>query len=91
MLKYVVKSDNVKVGITEMQGRLEKYRKIGISVRQQAMNKNCQKKLDFSAGSVCGASLARWNAQLKGLVELEKRCRNTRQEMQASSERQDIF
>ena len=35
-------------------------------------------------------SWARWNAQLKGLVELERRCRNTRQEVQVLSDRQEI-
>ena len=37
------------------------------------------------------ASLARWNAQLKGLVELERRCRKTMQEVQVLSDRQEIF
>ena len=40
---------------------------------------------------MCIASWARWDAQLKDLVELERRCRSTRQEIQASSERQEIF
>ena len=39
----------------------------------------------------CVASLARWNAQLKDLVELERRCRNTRLEVQVLSERQEIL
>ena len=34
---------------------------------------------------------ARWDAQLKGLVQLERRCRDTRQEIQILSERQEIF
>ena len=40
---------------------------------------------------LCISIWARWNAQLKGLVELERRCRNTRQEVQVLSERQEIF
>ena len=36
------------------------------------------------------ASLARWNAQWRGLVELE-RCRDTMQEVTLLSERQDIL
>ena len=37
------------------------------------------------------ASWARWDAQLKGLVELERICRDTRQEIQVLSDRQEIF
>ena len=40
---------------------------------------------------VCIASLARWNAQLKGLVELERRCRDTMQEVNVLNERQEIL
>ena len=36
------------------------------------------------------ASRARWNAQLKGLVELERRCQNEMQEVELSSERQKL-
>ena len=58
------------------------------------MNENGQKILEiFRQGEeeVYVAIPARWNAQLKGLVELDRRCRNTREEVQVSSERQDIF
>ena len=57
------------------------------------MNENGQTFFEvFRQGEeeLCVASLARWNAQLQGLVELE-RCRNTRQEVQVLSERQEIF
>ena len=40
---------------------------------------------------VCIASLARWNAQLKGLVELEKRCQNMMWKVKSSSERQEVL
>ena len=39
---------------------------------------------------VCIASLARWNAQLEGLVELE-RCRDMMQEVKLLSERREIL
>ena len=58
------------------------------------MNDNGQKIFElFRQGEeeVCTASLARWNAQLKGLVELERRFRDTKQEIQVLSERQEIF
>ena len=37
------------------------------------------------------ASLARWDAQLKGLVELERRCQGLMQEVQLPSERQEVL
>ena len=71
--------------------------KVSISIRQvaqQAMNENGQQIFEiFRQGEevLCIASLARWNAQLTGLVELERRCRKTRQEVQVLSERLEIF
>ena len=57
------------------------------------MNENGQKIVNCRQGQeeLCIASWARWDAQLKGLVELERRCQDTRQEMQVFSERQEIF
>ena len=41
---------------------------------------------------VCIACLARWNAQVKGFVELERRFRNTMQEVLVLSEiQEEIF
>ena len=37
------------------------------------------------------ASLARWDTQLKGLVELERRCQELMQEVELSSERQEVL
>ena len=37
------------------------------------------------------ASRARWDAQLKGLVEVNKRCQNEMQEMKLLSGRQEIL
>ena len=37
------------------------------------------------------ASRARWDAQLKGLVEVNKRCQNEMQEMKLLSGRQEII
>ena len=97
MLKYLGNSDDVKVGITELQERLEVSEEAGISVRQvaqQAMNENGETFFELfrqGEGEVSIASLARWNAQPKGLVELERGCRNTRQEVQVLSERQERF
>ena len=41
-------------------------------------------------GEVCIASLARWNAQLKGLADLEKG-QNMIQEVKLLSERQEVL
>ena len=40
---------------------------------------------------VCSAILVRCNPQLKGLVELERRCGDTMQEVKLSSERQEVL
>ena len=37
------------------------------------------------------ASLARWDAQLKGLVELERRCQDLMHQVQLLSERQEVL
>ena len=37
------------------------------------------------------ASLARWNAQLKGSVELEIRCEDPMQDLQLLNERQEVL
>ena len=64
MLRYLDNSDDVKVGITELKERLE------IS----AVNENGQTLFEFfrQTEELCIATWARWDAQLKGLVELEK-------------------
>ena len=53
------------------------------------MNKNGQKIFDFFFWQ--GEEEVCIDAQLKGLVELERRCRNTMQEVQILSERQEIL
>ena len=77
MLRNLDNSDDVKVGITELQERLDISEKIRISVRQvaqQSMNENGQTFFEiFRQGEeeLCVASWTRWGAQLKNLVELE--------------------
>ena len=71
--------DDVKVG-----ERLEVPVQIGISIQQvaqQARSKNGQKMFETywqEEEEVCIASWARWEAQWKGLVELERRCPDIR-------------
>ena len=49
--------------------------------------------VNFTHGEeeLCIASWTRWDAQLKGLVELERKFQGTRQVIQVLSERQEIF
>ena len=75
MLRYLCDSNDVKVGITELQERVEVPLQLGISIQQvaqQAVNENGQKIFEiFWPGEeeVCIASWARWEAQWKGFVD----------------------
>ena len=82
MLRHIDNSDDVKVGITELQERLEVLVQIGISIQQvaqQARSENGQKIFEVfwqDEEELCIASWARWEAQWKGLVELERKCQD---------------
>ena len=97
MLRYQEDSEDVIVCVAELQEQFGISGGAGTSIRQIAQlakNENGQKIFEnFRQGEeeVCIASLARWNAQLKGLVELEGRCRETMQEVKVLSERQEIL
>ena len=97
MLRYLDNSDGVKVGITELQERLEVPVQMGISIQQvaqQARSENGQKMFEVfwkEEEELCIASWARWEAQWKGLVDLERRCQDTSREIQMLSKRQEIF
>ena len=75
------------MSVTELREQLGMSEEAGISIQeviQWARNENGQFVFEiFRQGEedVCIASLARWNAQLKGLAELERRCRDTMQEV----------
>ena len=83
-----------KMGVTALHEQLETSEGAGVSIRQiaqQAMNENGQHIfIIFGQGEedVSIASLARWNAQLKGLAELEKRSQRLMQDVKLFSERQ---
>ena len=68
------------MGISELEEQLETPEEAGVSIKQiaqQTMNENGQKMFEIfwqREEDVCIVSRARWNAQLKGLAELEKRC-----------------
>ena len=79
MQKYLEDSDHVTVVVTELQEQLEISEEAGTSIRQiaqQARNENGTKIFEIfrqREEKVCIASLAGWNAQLKGHAELEKK------------------
>ena len=85
------------MGITELQERVEVPAQFGISIQQVAqlaMNENGQKIFEMfwqEEGELCIASWARWKAQRKGLVDLERRCEDTSREIQMPNKTQEIF
>ena len=82
ILRFLEDTVDLKVSVAELQEQLGISEEAGISIKQvaqQARNENGQRFLFFvifrqGEEDVCIASLARWNAQLKGLVGLERRC-----------------
>ena len=112
MLRYHDNSDDVKVGITELQETLEVPVQIPISIQQVAQlarSENGQKIFEVfwkeeeeeeeeaeeeeeeEEEEVYVASWARWDAQWKGLVDLERRCQDISRKIQLLSKRQEIF
>ena len=97
MLRYLDNCNEVKVGITELQERVEVPAQIGISIQpvaQQAMNEDGQKIFDVvwqEEGELFVAKWARWEAERKGLVDLERRCQDISREIQMLNKRQEIF
>ena len=82
MLRYLDNSEEVKVGIVELQERLEYlYNSVFLfsKVAQLARSEDGQKIFEVfwqEEEEVCVASWARWDAQRKSLVELERRCQD---------------
>ena len=81
MLRYLDNSNDVKVGITELQERVEVPLQFGISIQQvaqQAVNEDGQKIFEIfrKEEELCIAIWARWEAQRKGLVDVERRSRH---------------
>ena len=97
MLRYLDNCNEVKVGITELQERVKVHEQISISTQQvarQAMNEDGQKILEVfwkEEGKLFVASWARWEAQPKGLVDLERRCSDISREIQRLNKRQEIY
>ena len=95
MLKYLEDNEDVKVDLGELKEQLETPEEAGISIMQiakQTRNERCPKLFQiFRQGEneVYIVSVARWGTQLKGLVELERRCQELMQEMKLLRERQE--
>ena len=86
------------MGLGEFKEQLETPKDaVAISVMQiakQARNERRQKLFQIfrqEENAVYIASLALWDAQLKGLVELERRCQELMQEVELLSERQEVL
>ena len=97
MLRYLDNCNEVKVGITELRERVEVPLQFGISIQQvaqQAMNEDGQNIFEIlwqEKEELCIASRARWEAQRKGLIDMERRCEDISREIQMLSKRQDMF
>ena len=94
MLRFLDNCSEVKVGITELQGPVEVPEQIGISIQQvarQAMNEDGQQNFEVFWQEEGTFSWARWEAQRKGLVDLERRCQDKSRVIQLLNKRQEIF
>ena len=97
MLRYLDNCNEVKLGITESQERVEVPAQIGISISaggEAGHERRWTKKIEVfwqEDGELFVASRARREAQRKGLVDLERRCQDTSRETQMLNKRQEIF
>ena len=87
ILKYLEDSEDLKVGLSEFKEQLETPEGASISIMQiakQATKREREKLFQIfrqEENEVYIASSARWGPQLKGLVELERRCQDLMQEV----------
>ena len=97
ILRYLDNCNEVKVGTTELQERVQVPAQICISIQhvaQQAMNEDGHKIFEVfwqEERDLCIASGARWEAQRKGSVDLERRCQDKSHEIQMLNRRQEVF
>ena len=88
ILRYLEESEDLEVSVTEVQEQMGMCEDAGVSFKQVARRGKGKKRerlllqvLWQDEEDVCSARLARCNPQLKGLGELERRCRDTMQEV----------
>ena len=90
-------SEELKVGLSELKEQLEMPEETCFTIMQiaeQARKEGDPKLFEiFRQGEnvVYIASLARWDTQLKGLVEMERHCQDLTQEVHLSGERQEVL
>ena len=95
MLKFLKDSGAAKVSIRELEEQVASPSESRINIvrsARQARNDKRKKLFQiFGQGEneVLIASKARWHEQLKGLIDLERRCLTTREEVEHLSERQE--
>ena len=96
MIKYLEDSEITKVSTIELEEQVLAPNEPRINVVRIARLARNEKKeqlfqiLRQREGEVLIASMARWDVQLKGLVELERRCQS-RADVEYLCERQDVL
>ena len=97
MLRFLDNCNEVKEGITVLQERVEVLWQCGISIQkvaQKAVNEDGQKIFEVfwqEGEELCIAGWARWEAQRKGSVDLERRCQDLGREIHMLNKRQEVF
>ena len=97
MIKYLEDSEITKVSTIELEEQVLAPNEPRINVVRIARLAGNEKKeqlfqiLRQREGEVLIASMARWDVQLKGLVELERRCQSFRADVEYLRERQDVL
>ena len=96
MLDYLESSEDPKVSLGELKkmGTPEEAGFSSVQVAQPSRNERGQRLFEtFRQGGneVYIASLARWDTQLGGLAERERRCQDMTQEVKLSRERQEVL
>ena len=97
MLKYLEDSEITKVSTRELEELVLSPNEPRINVvRIAGLARNEKKEKLFQIfrqreGEVSNASKATWDVQLKGLVELERRCRSFRADVEYRCQRQVVL
>ena len=83
MFKYLEDSAGTKVSTRELEEQLLSTNESRVNVaHRKASQEREGRKVRQREGEVLVASKARWDVQLKGLVELERRCQSFRADVE---------
>ena len=88
MLTYLQDSEDLQVDRSELKEQPETPEEAGFSIRQGMREAKSSSRCSDKKRKRC---TARWDTQLKRLVELERRCQDLMQEVQLQSERQELL